>query len=184
MLPSLIVIGLCALPYLDVNSRGNGYYTLRERPLAQGVFLFGFVVLWLLPIVVGTFLRGPNWSFFGPFEPWDVNRATPGASVDLSTIFWSTWLGGELPSRDSLGPGYWFIRELPGLCILVILLIEVPVVLRRTVMRRAADAMGRSRFLVVTILLAMMSLIPIKMLLRWVFHIKYIVAIPEASLNI
>ena len=27
------------------------------------------VVLWVVLIVLGTFLRGPNWNFFGPFAP-------------------------------------------------------------------------------------------------------------------
>ena len=34
----------------------------------SSTFLFGFVVLWVVLIVLGTFLRGPNWNFFGPFE--------------------------------------------------------------------------------------------------------------------
>ena len=26
-------------------------------------------------IVIGTFLRGPNWNFFGPYEKWDLANA-------------------------------------------------------------------------------------------------------------
>ena len=67
LFPGLIIAGLVALPYLDANPRGNGYYTLRQRPFAIATFLFGFLVLWAGMIFIGTFLRGPNWNFFGPF---------------------------------------------------------------------------------------------------------------------
>ncbi len=41
------------------------------------MFLFGFLVLWVTLIVLGTFLRGPNWNFFGPFEAWDPHKNVP-----------------------------------------------------------------------------------------------------------
>src|SRR6185503_3688706 len=56
------------LAYFDKNPKGNGYYTFVERKAEITIFLFGFVVLWSSLIVLGTFLRGPNWNFFGPFE--------------------------------------------------------------------------------------------------------------------
>ena len=39
-LPVLIILGLAAIPYLDVNPKGNGYYTLRERAFAVLTFNF------------------------------------------------------------------------------------------------------------------------------------------------
>ena len=27
VLPGFIIVGLCAIPYLDTNPKGNGYYT-------------------------------------------------------------------------------------------------------------------------------------------------------------
>src|SRR2546421_6208161 len=54
VLPSLIIIGLMVIPYIDVNPRGNGYYTWKERKFAVGMYLFGFLVLWILLIVLGT----------------------------------------------------------------------------------------------------------------------------------
>src|SRR5919199_3095028 len=68
VLPSLIIVGLMVIPYVDINPKGNGYYTFAERKAEITIFLFGFVVLWCSLIVLGTFLRGPNWNFFGPFE--------------------------------------------------------------------------------------------------------------------
>jgi hypothetical protein len=69
ILPCLIIVGLAALPYVDRNPKGNGYYTIAERRFSYAVFLLGFLQFWILLILVGTFLRGPSWGFFGPYEP-------------------------------------------------------------------------------------------------------------------
>jgi len=66
VLPGLIIVGLMAIPYIDTNPKGNGYYSFRERKWEIGIFLYGFLVLWSFLIITGTFLRGPNWNFFGP----------------------------------------------------------------------------------------------------------------------
>src|SRR5436190_630729 len=64
VLPSLVLVGLMAIPYIDFNKLGNGYYTFNERKFAIVTYLFGFLPLWVAMIVLGTFLRGPNWNFF------------------------------------------------------------------------------------------------------------------------
>ena len=71
VLPSLVIFGLMAIPFLDYNKLGNGYYTINQRKFSYLVFQFGFLELWITLIILGTFLRGPNWNFFGPFENWD-----------------------------------------------------------------------------------------------------------------
>ena len=43
---------------------------------------------------------------------------------------------------------------------------------------------ARPRFYVTVFLFLMMMSLPIKMLLRWIFNLKYIVAIPEIFFNI
>ena len=42
VLPGLIIMGLIAIPYVDSNESGAGYYTIRERPFAIAVFFLGF----------------------------------------------------------------------------------------------------------------------------------------------
>src|SRR6202007_3447829 len=59
--PSLIIVGLMAIPYIDTNPKGNGYFTFKERRVEISLFLFGFLILWVLLVTLGTFLRGPNW---------------------------------------------------------------------------------------------------------------------------
>ena len=71
VLPTFIIVGLMALPYLDTNPKGNGYYTYAERKYEILTFFLGFHVLWVSLIVVGTFLRGPGWNWFWP---WDQNK--------------------------------------------------------------------------------------------------------------
>ena len=44
--------------------------------------------------------------------------------------------------------------------------------------------MGASRFYVGAFLFMMMMALPIKMLARWIFNLKYIVGIPEIFFNI
>src|SRR5262249_47384958 len=77
VLPTMIIVGLVAIPYIDFNRNGNGYFSFAERKFAVSIFMFGFVVLWVTLIVLGTFLRGPNWNFFGPFEYWDAHKVDP-----------------------------------------------------------------------------------------------------------
>ena len=74
VVPALAILGLMAIPYLDRNPTGSGYYSIRGRRFACFVFLFGFLQLWILPILIGTFLRGPNWSYFGLYEVRDPSK--------------------------------------------------------------------------------------------------------------
>ena len=64
VLPSLIIVGLMAIPFIDTNPKGNGYYTFNERKAEITIFLFGFVILWSSLIVLGTFPAGTELEFF------------------------------------------------------------------------------------------------------------------------
>src|SRR5881392_4459931 len=120
VLPGLIIVGLICIPYVDKNPRGNGYFTFAERKAEITIFLFGFVILWVTLIVLGTFLRGPNWNFFGPFAYWDSHKVDPLNNINVSDIFWLKWLGTSpadvrfpVPNSPRLLNAVW--RELPGL---------------------------------------------------------------------
>src|SRR5712675_2147271 len=83
VLPSLIIVGLMVIPYVDINPRGNGYYTFRERKFAIGTFVFGFLVLWVGMISIGVFFRGPGWNLFMPWDFWDPHKVVPLTNIDL-----------------------------------------------------------------------------------------------------
>jgi len=176
VLPTLIIVGLMAIPYIDTNPKGNGYYSFRERKWEIGVFLYGFIVLWSFLIITGTFLRGPNWNFFGPYEYWDLNKLEPLVNVDLSELIWVKMLSMPLPRL-------WVIREAPGL-ILVILYLGLAPALAIGPLRRFYLKMGGPRYYVGAFLFLIMLALPIKMVLRWLFNLKYIVHIQEIFFNI
>ena len=177
VLPSLIIVGLMAIPYVDTNPKGNGYFTFAERKAEITIFLFGFVILWSSLIVLGTFLRGPNWNFFGPFEYWDIHKVEALTNVQLSEVIWVQLLGGALPDN-------WFIREIFGLIISLVYITVLPVILAKTVLKSYHEKLGASRFYVSVFLFLMMLSLPVKMLARWIFNLKYIVYIPEFFFNI
>jgi len=185
VLPGLIIVGLMAIPYLDTNPKGNGYYTFRERPFAITMFMFGFVILWVILILVGTFLRGPNWNFFGPYERWDINKLEPLVNINLSELIWIRWWQTGFP-REVAGSGFLgtLCRESFGILLVLAYLIVLPIVLAKTYFRKMHTQIGTARFVVMSFLLLVMMSMPIKMLLRWLFNLKYIVAIPEYFFNI
>jgi hypothetical protein len=177
VLPMTIMAGLVAIPYIDFNKKGNGYFTFNQRPFAIVMFLIGFIVMWVTLIVLGTFLRGPNWNFFGPYEFWDTHKVLPLNNVNLSQLFWLNFLGRPLPAN-------WVLRELPGILVVLAYLALVPPLLARTVMRDFYIKMGFIRYMVLMNLLLLMASLPIKMMLRWAINLKYIVYIPEYFFNI
>ena len=87
MLPSIIIFGLMAIPYVDINEKGNGYYTFKERKFAILTFCFGFLIMWVSLIMLGTFFRGPGWNFFFPWQEWDTHKVVVLNNVDLSEYF-------------------------------------------------------------------------------------------------
>jgi len=54
VMPTLIIVGLMVIPYIDSNPLGNGYYTYKQRRFSIWTFLVGFIGLWILMIVIGT----------------------------------------------------------------------------------------------------------------------------------
>jgi len=170
VLPSLIIVGLMAIPYFDINPKGNGYYTFKDRRFAIVMFCFGFIVLWVSLIVLGTFWRGPGWYFFFPWEEWDTHRIVALTNVDLSEFFGiHTRLadyslnpvalifgGAVILGYYSLIPLYWFWKRNTDLM----------------------KKLGMLRYAIVAFLFMTMMALPIKMILRIAFNIKYIWVTP------
>jgi hypothetical protein len=190
--PSLIIVGLMAIPYLDTNPKGNGYFTFRERRVEITLFVFGFVILWVLLVMLGTFLRGPNWNFFGPYEYWDLHKLLALNNVNLSEYFWVKLLHANISGLNM------FVRELPGILIVAFYVVVLPGLLahsRHEVklpggarvnlgLRKYYEKMGPWRYSVFVMLVLAMFALPIKMVLRWLFNLKYIIAMPEIFFNI
>lgn len=188
ILPALVILGLMAIPYLDFNPKGSGYYTIAQRRFGYLVFQFGFLQLWILLILIGTFFRGPNWSFFGLYEPRDPNKVLTLANIKLSEYFWVHGLGHSLPQPAS-GSGMvaqlamilW--REIAGVVVLGAYFVLLPLLLGRTLLRDVRQRMGLGRYTILALLGLMMLALPIKMILRWSFNLSYLLSIPEYFFN-
>jgi len=177
MFPTLIIVGLMAIPYIDLNKKGNGYYSYTERKAELSIFLFGWWVLWIYMVILGTFLRGPNWNFFGPFEKWDEHKVLVLNSINLSELIWVKFLNQPLPKNFA-------IREIFGLVGATFYLVALPGILAKTFLKSYVEKLGLIRYSVFVILLLSMAGLPIKMYLRWTLNLQYIISIPEFFLNI
>ena len=161
VLPTLIIVGLMAIPYIDVNPKGNGYYTFHERRFAIITFLFGFLVLWVWMVVQGTFLRGPGWNFFMPWEYWDPHKVVALTNVDLPYMigFRSYW--GQAAAGT------------------VMVLLWYATIPTYYIWRRQRMAnVGLVRYLIkASLYMTMMGLVA-KMVLRIGFNVKYVLVTP------
>lgn len=164
VLPGLIIAGLIAIPYVDINPKGKGYYTIKERPFALAVFCFGFIILWIVLMVVGTFLRGPGWNFFAPWQKWDPHLVVPLMNVNLSYLFGirneqtANFFGFVVVAGYyALGPIFYIWKQKSS---------------------RFLQELGLIRYIIVSFLFLTMLALPIKMALRWGLNIKYVWVTP------
>ncbi len=163
MVPGFIIVGLMLIPYVDPNPKGNGYYTLSQRPVAISLFLFGFFGLWILPILVGIFCRGPGWAWYWPWESWDVPHPHFMPSKNLSDVLgvpdgWAAFAFGAVVVVGWYALGWVFYR------------------LKRT--QIMAAGLDPWRFAVVAFLLLSMFAIPVKIALRLALDVKYVWVTP------
>ena len=74
-------------------------------------------------------------------------------------------------------------REIAGIVLLGLCFGVLPVALAGTLLRNLRQQIGRARYVVMTLLLLMMLMLPLKMILRWTASLSYIVSIPEYGFN-
>ncbi|MDP6965651.1 MAG: hypothetical protein QF551_00035 [Candidatus Marinimicrobia bacterium] len=175
--PSIMIIGLMAIPYIDINKEGAGFYSYRQRRMAISIFMFGWLWLWVNLILVGTFLRGPNWNFFGPFEFWDTHKLEALVNINLSEFIYIKLFGIGLP-------GNILLREIFGFIVVFGYFLVLPPILAKTVFKQLYQALGNFKYGVFIFLVLSMISLPLKMYLRWIFNLKYLIAIPEFFFNI
>ncbi|MGH9849783.1 MAG: cytochrome b N-terminal domain-containing protein [Blastocatellia bacterium] len=70
IIPGLLVAAALAWPYFDKSTvRSVGVWFAKERRKQNLIFLL-IVLAILILTVIGTFLRGPYWNFYWPWESW------------------------------------------------------------------------------------------------------------------
>jgi len=188
VMPTLIIIGLMAIPYIDANPLGNGYYTYKQRKFAHWTFGFGFIGLWVAMIIIGTFIRGPGWMWFWPTETWDAQRVEFAVNRNLDQIFGvdGSWLAYLMPAASRYYAPI-LARMIFGIIpVLLYFLIGSYVVFRvMTSTAFARKIFGRMTLLqIVTtnLLLVLMFSLPVKIVARLLFRIKYIWVTPWFSI--
>jgi hypothetical protein len=170
VLPSLIIFGLMAIPYIDINEKGNGYYTFKERKGSILIFCFGFIVLWVSLIVLGTFWRGPGWYFFFPWQEWDTHRVVALTNVDLSEFF-----GIHTRRADnSLNP----FAVLFGAVVVLGYYSIIGIFWLKKKNSQLVKKLGPAKYALTAFLFLTMMALPIKMILRISLNIKYILVTP------
>jgi hypothetical protein len=178
VLPTFIILGLMVIPYIDINPKGNGYYTWKDRKWEIITFFVGFHILWVSLIIIGTFLRGPGWNWFWFWEKWDAHKVEALTNVDLPYLLgvrdkWTATAVGAILSIGFFVVGYagfwWFCKWVKGE--------EFPEFIRRW---------GIPRFALTGFLFLNMVAVVVKMLLRHLLNIKYVMVLetPYFSINI
>jgi len=168
VMPTLIIVGLMVIPYIDANPLGAGYYTLRQRKFAIATFCFGFMLLWLLMVFIGTFIRGPGWMWFWPGQTWDPSKVLFEPNRDLPDIFGITSLAGK---------GI-FGAVAMGLYVLLGTAALHKLITGSQFNRKIYQRMSLIQYVTMQTFLILMLLLPIKILLRHLFRIKYIWVTP------
>lgn len=210
LLPGVIVGGLIAIPYLDPDpNRGVGYYSVKDRPFASIIFIFG-VAAWFILIIIGTFMRGPNWAWYWPWESWLFHKPPPPPTTILPLAVGGALLtlyfgvGMILPKllsrfdinlKASLLKA--FIASL-GISLVVgvlpmftpiqglwvgfglFLYISLGVLLPHVYLK----GISHIRYVVCMSLLLMMIGVFLKVAVRLGFNVKYILSLPQFSLNV
>ena len=165
VLPGMIIVGLMIIPYVDINPKGNGYYCFKERRFAISFYLFGFLVLWIATVIIGTFFRGPGWYMFTPGEYWDVHKTVAITNMDWPTKFgitgfWPSFAFGAATTLGFLfGPPavYWKLKGQTS---------------------QALQKLGSVRYWIVAFFVMSMAGVVVKMILRLGFNVKYIMVGP------
>jgi hypothetical protein len=98
------------------------------------------------------------------------------------------FLGKSLPQAppDSgawVQLGYILQREWLGIVLVLGYIVLLPPILAATVFKGFFVKMGFLRYMLMVNLLLLMLTLPLKMLGRWIWDLKYIISIPEYFLN-
>jgi hypothetical protein len=167
VLPSLIIVGLMVIPFIDINPKGNGYYCFKERRYEILTFVLGFHILWVVMIIIGTFFRGPGWNLFWPWQRWDPHKVVALTNVDLPYLFGIRDYGLAVAFGlfviglyfvGGMALFYWWVLRIKG--------------------REFLERWGMVRFTITGLLFVLMLSLPAKMFLRLVFNVKYILVTP------
>lgn len=147
VIPFLIIAGLVSVPLLDIDPRGEGRYSFRRRIWATLPFTAGLLFLVLLTVMAAWF-RGSNWDWYWPWQDWSMARP---ARPDFRSL--PNWLGLFLM-------GFYYLTGL---------------FLPYRFWHSRFENWGRVRYSIYFFLVLTMGAVVIKVLIRFLLNIRYIV---------
>lgn len=165
VLPGLIIVGLMIMPFIDINPKGIGQYNYTDRKFAVWTFSFG-LALWYIFIVVGVYLRGLDWGWYWPWDNWKLHKAAGAVSLIDLEIIMMQGLGIAQSTANLLtylitGAFYAIGFTIPFLFY-----------------RKFYDALGFVRYNLMMFFFMTMMLVPLKVMIRLMFNIKYMLITP------
>ena len=168
------------IPYIDANPLGNGYYTYKQRKFAIWTFSAGFIGLWVAMIFIGTFIRGPGWMWFWPTEVWDAERVEFTVNRNLDQIFGinGSWLAHLIPAANQDYAPI-LARMIFGIFPIVLYFVGAAYIGYRMMnstsfARKIFQRMTLLQIVTTDILLILMLSLPVKMVARLIFRVKYV----------
>ncbi|HYG79308.1 MAG TPA: hypothetical protein VD861_02915, partial [Pyrinomonadaceae bacterium] len=169
LMPGLLIVGLMVFPYVDSNPLGNGYYTWKQRRFAIGMFYWGFF-MWIVLIIIGTFIRGPGWIWFWPGQSWDHNAVVYDRNVDLHEYFGITNTWGKAIFGAVVVGLFYLLGGLFFHWLMTRTELDRKILARTSLLQYLTF-----QFFAITVLLAL----PVKLILRLLpIHIKYVWVTP------
>jgi len=176
VLPSLIIVGLIAIPYIDYNPYGKGYYSFSERKFAIWGFSFG-LALWYVLIFIGVWFRGLDWSWYWPWDDWARHQPASAVKlVDLEVLLQNA-LGLSDAPLISLGK-YRFSTANLMTWALFLGYYGVGFSIPFLFMRDFYKKLGFIRYNVTMFLFLSMVGVPLKMAVRLLANVKYVLITP------
>ena len=107
VLPTLIIVGLMAIPYIDTNPKGNGYYTFRERKWEIGDLPLRLPRALVVPDHHRHVPSRPELELLRPLRILGPEQARSAGQRRSVGAIWVKVLGMPLPKL-------WVIREMFG----------------------------------------------------------------------
>ncbi len=171
LLPSMIIIGLMLVPYLDTKPNvGTGTYSWKGREW-QYIFFIGGFALWVSLIIVGQFFRWGPWAWYWPWEPREWTK------VVAEHLMWCP-LHKNPPTPMFCLTGFLIYGVYNAL------MFTYPFWLRflhKGFGERARNyyqKLGLVRFIIVMFFVSWTLFLPVKMFMRLVLKWKYLVVTP------
>jgi hypothetical protein len=131
--------------------------------------------MWIILIIIGTFIRGPGWIWFWPGQTWDHNAVVFDRNRDLHEIVagWGLTFLNSSP-----------FKEIFGLIVVSLLFLVGGLFFHWLMTRTEFDRKILARTSLLQYLtfqffaISVLWLFPVKLLLRLIFTIKYIWVTP------